>query len=155
MAASVKACNFTKIRLCHGCFFCELSKNFRNACLMRCKNFLKIHKIDLQKNWRWTCVLAQQERDYRDHGKILDVFKRWYLNLHCFQKIEHVPNFCQVFRIKYEVRCTIWYRLYKLPNLLKVKLLHGRFSLFLDCTNGTKSRNASLIRKIFWTLTCT
>ena len=83
-----------------------------------------------------------------------NIFKK-YLNLHCFQKIEHVPNFCQVFRIKYEVRCTIWYRLYKLPNLLKVKLLHGRFSLFLDCTNGTKSRNASLIRKIIWTLTCT
>ena len=30
-------------------------------------------------------------------------------------------------------------------NLLKVTLLHGRFSHFLNCTNGTKSRNVSHI----------
>ena len=40
MAASVKTYNFTKIKL----VFCELSKNFRNVFLMRCKNFLKVHK---------------------------------------------------------------------------------------------------------------
>ena len=28
-------------------------------------------------------------------------------------------------------------------DLLKALLLHGCFSRFLDCTNGTKSRNAS------------
>ena len=54
------------------------------------------------------------------------------------------------------MRCTIWYHLYNLKNVknthggalllvklqasLKVTLLHGQF---LDCTNGTKSRNAS------------
>ena len=43
-AASVKACNFTKIRLCQVCFFCELSKKFRNFLLICCKNFLKVHK---------------------------------------------------------------------------------------------------------------
>ena len=43
VAASVKAYNFTKIRLRQG-VFCELSKNFRNVFLMRCKNFLKVHK---------------------------------------------------------------------------------------------------------------
>ena len=43
VAASVKTCNFTKIRLCHmWVFFCRLSKNFKNGFLMRCKNFLKI-----------------------------------------------------------------------------------------------------------------
>ena len=31
----------------------------------------------------------------------------------------------------------------KPANLLNVKLLHGCFSSFLNCTNGTKSRNAS------------
>ena len=57
--------------------------------------------------------------------------------------------------------CTIWYRLYNLRNvktthegvlllaklqfaiLLKVTLLHGRISRFLNCRNGTKSRKAS------------
>ena len=42
----------------------------------------------------------------------------------------------------------IWYHLYNLKNvkpaiLLKVTLLHGCFSRFLNCTNGTKSLNAS------------
>ena len=53
-------------------------------------------------------------------------------------------------------RCAIWYHLYNLKNvthggmLLLVKLqaevtlLHGCFSRFLNCTNGTKSRKASL-----------
>ena len=47
------------------------------------------------------------------------------------------------------VRCTIWYHLYNLKN---VKNTHGgvllliklqAVSRFLNCTNGTKSRNAS------------
>ena len=32
---------------------------------------------------------------------------------------------------------------YKPATLLKLTLLHGCFSRFLNCTNGTKSRNAS------------
>ena len=60
------------------------------------------------------------------------------------------------------VRCAIWYYLYDLKNLknthgevlilvklqakpatlLKLALLHGCFSRFLNYTNGTKSRNA-------------
>ena len=63
----------------------------------------------------------------------------------------------------YVVRCAIWYHLYNLKNveitrggvlilvklqawayatLLKLTLLHGCFSRFLNCTDGTKSRNA-------------
>ena len=57
--------------------------------------------------------------------------------------------------------CAIWYHLYilktmksnrggvlllvKLQALLKVKLLNGCFSRFLNCANGTKSRNTSHI----------
>ena len=49
--------------------------------------------------------------------------------------------------------CLIWYHLYNLKSLknthgrvlflvkLKVRLLHGCFSRFLNCINGTKSRN--------------
>ena len=50
------------------------------------------------------------------------------------------------------MRCAIWYHLYNLKNvknthrgvliLLKLTLLHGCFSSFLNCTNGTKSRNS-------------
>ena len=43
MAASVKAYNFTKVRLHQGVFR-ELSKNFLNVLLMRCKNFVKVGK---------------------------------------------------------------------------------------------------------------
>ena len=32
---------------------------------------------------------------------------------------------------------------------VKVTLLHGRFSCFLNCTNGTKPRKASHMR-VFW-----
>ena len=50
--------------------------------------------------------------------------------------------------------CAIWYHLYNLKHvknvlqpatLLKVTLLHGCYSRFLNCTNGTKLRKASHI----------
>ena len=47
------------------------------------------------------------------------------------------------------VCCAIWYHFYNLQNLklqpatlLKLTLLHGCFSRFLSCRNGTKTRNA-------------
>ena len=53
----------------------------------------------------------------------------------------------------YMLSCTIWYHFYNLKNgknthggvlilVFKVTLLHGCFSRFLNCRNGTKSRNA-------------
>ena len=39
----------------------------------------------------------------------------------------------------------------KVAGLLKLTLLHGCFSSFLSCTNGTKSPNAS--HKLFWGFT--
>ena len=65
----------------------------------------------------------------------------------------------------YVMRCAIWYHLYNLKNLknthggvlilvklpatlLKSTLLHGCFSRFLNCTNGTKSRSASHIPNV-------
>ena len=70
------------------------------------------------------------------------------------------------------VLCAIWYYLYNLKNvkntqggvlllvkmqviacnLLKVTLLHGCFSHFWNCTNGTKWRNAPYIF-VTWKLT--
>ena len=52
------------------------------------------------------------------------------------------------------LRCTIWYPFYNLKNeknthggvlilVFKVTLLHGCFSRFLNCRNGTKSPKAS------------
>ena len=67
-----------------------------------------------------------------------------------------------IYQFQFVVRCTISYHLYNLKNvknthgrvlilvklqaealtLLELTLLHGYFSRFLNCTNGTKSRNA-------------
>ena len=53
--------------------------------------------------------------------------------------------------ISFVMLCAIWYNLCNLKNvkntlkpanLLKLTLLYGCFSRFLNCTNGTKSRNA-------------
>ena len=55
------------------------------------------------------------------------------------------------------VRCAIWYHSRNLKNVknthggvlhlvLKETLLHGCFSRFLNCTHGTKSRNALHLR---------
>ena len=74
------------------------------------------------------------------------------------------------FKSSYVKICAIWYHLYNLKSvknthggvlllvklqakslqlyLLKVTLLHGCFSRFLNLTNGTKSRNASQILKL-------
>ena len=55
--------------------------------------------------------------------------------------------------------CAIWYHLYHLKNikrttLLKITLLNGCFSRFLNCTNDTKSRKAShLIKVLGWWVT--
>ena len=40
--------------------------------------------------------------------------------------------------------------LYKPTTLLKVTLLHECFSCFLNCTNGTKSRNAPDMNYVNW-----
>ena len=63
--------------------------------------------------------------------------------------------------LDHAMRCVIWYHLYILKNvknahggvlllvelkpatLLEITLLRGCFSRFLNCANGTKSRNAS------------
>ena len=59
----------------------------------------------------------------------------------------------------YMMLCAIWYRLYNFKNvkntlggvlatLIKVTLLHRRFSRFLNSINGSKSRKASRIQII-------
>ena len=73
------------------------------------------------------------------------------------------------------MRCAVWYHLYKLKNvknthggvsilvkleasslkpatLLKLILVHGCFSRFLSCVDGTKSRNAPhiLVSKVVY-----
>ena len=52
--------------------------------------------------------------------------------------------------------CAIWYHLFDSKNvtnthegvLLLVTLLHGCFHVFLNCTNGTKSRSVSHLFKV-------
>ena len=65
--------------------------------------------------------------------------------------------------------CAIWYHLYNLKNVknthggvlilvklqaLKLALLHGYFSHFLNCANGTKSCNASQMCDRVWVHLC-
>ena len=87
-----------------------------------------------------------------------------------------LPGHClwlvKLWKRKFETLCAIWHRSnsqqnvknihgavffsVKLQALLIVTLLHGCFSRFLDCTNGTKSRNAShlpRVRKTYRSLT--
>ena len=45
------------------------------------------------------------------------------------------------------MRCAIMYHMYNLKNV-KITLLHGCFSRFLNGTNGTESCNASHIKKL-------
>ena len=78
----------------------------------------------------------------------------------------------KLWKRKFETLCAIWHRSnsqqnmknthgpvffsVKLQALLIVTLLHECFSRFLDCTNGTKSRNAShlpRVRKTYRSLT--
>ena len=74
-----------------------------------------------------------------------------------FSKLFHLVNAAKssTFIKLYETLCAIWYHLYNLRNMknthggvlllvLKIALLHGCFSRFLNFTNGNKLRNASL-----------
>ena len=47
----------------------------------------------------------------------------------------------------------LWCIALKPATLLNLTLLHGCFSRFLNCTNATKSRNASHILRNYFTLT--
>ena len=80
----------------------------------------------------------------------------------------HKRTFNPFRAFKPEMLCTIWYHLYNLKNLknthggvlllLKVALLHGCFSHFLNCRNSNKLHKASniiflspvKIQKNFW-----
>ena len=67
------------------------------------------------------------------------------------------------FKIKIKVAQNLWFihfwcvarfGSFKLATLLKLILLHGCFSRFLNCTNGTKLRNAPHLRFMGSLLTC-
>ena len=49
LAASVKACNFTKIKFVSVVFFVNFLKISKECFLMRCKNFLKVYKSNGEK----------------------------------------------------------------------------------------------------------
>ena len=86
---------------------------------------------------------------------------RYLMTLHCIVYFSTELKLVRLWNKKkyLVVFCAIWYHLYNLKNvknthggvlllvkpatLLKVTLLHGCFLRFLNCTNGTKSRNAS------------
>ena len=121
--------------------------------------------------------LLRQDNTFTIHRKIIPklaiemykVNQKMAPNMTCdlFKETEHPYNLRSdhtvrtyiVKTLQYVVFCAIWYHLYDLKNvknthegvllLLKVALLHGCFSRFLNCTNGTKSRNAPHMRVRF------
>ena len=66
---------------------------------------------------------------------------------------KHYRKIKWTLQLIYVVYCTIWYHLYNLKNVENthggVLILDGCFSCFLNCTNGTKSRNASQMSFFF------
>ena len=90
----------------------------------------------------------------------------WTFFYQCFLLFQCFTEFCSKHcRIMesieiYAMLCGIWYHLHSLKNVknthagvlllvwIKVTLLHGCFSHFLNCTNGTKWRKASLKKRI-------
>ena len=49
-----------------------------------------------------------------------------------------------------KLKVTLLHGCLKPATFLKVTILHGCFSRFLNCTNGTKSRNASQLSSDIW-----
>ena len=78
--------------------------------------------------------------------KSLKIFILWLVAL--MEKHAHKST-KQKWNLFFMIFCTIWYHLHNFKNvksiyggvlpLVKVTLLHGCFSHFLNCTNGTKS----------------
>ena len=106
----------------------------RLACLFL---VLVLHIVAMRSNS--TCMKILRARSHR-FKKIKEFCRR------CFQIFLtdscsniHMQNV--KLPIQLVVHCAIWYHLYNLKNE-KLKLLHGCFSRFLNCTNGTKSRKA-------------
>ena len=80
-----------------------------------------------------------------------------------FQNTSKTTNAYLVYTTSYVMRCTIWHHLHNLKNVkntnggvclfasvcnfTKSNIPPWVFSCFLNCTNGTKTRNASHIQK--------
>ena len=87
-------------------------------------------------------------------GKIYHVYQPLLLLESSTVKMDAYKWLLRIGNLKsiiYVVRYAIWYHLYNLKNvkpatLLKLALFHGSFSRFLNCTNGTESRNASHLK---------
>ena len=73
---------------------------------------------------------------------------RWFRNKETMEKASNPDHVTILVTLS-----AIWYHLYdlkkiKLETLLKVTLLHGCFSRFLNCTHVTKSNKASRLIKV-------
>ena len=91
------------------------------------------------------------------------ILRYWYvwnstIQYHYLEVIAVILRFLSIVMF-----CAIWYHVYNLKNVknihggvlllvtwLKLTLLHGCFSHFLNCTNGTKLRKASHTVLDFW-----
>ena len=90
------------------------------------------------------CILQMayswQKLSYKIHSY------NFYQEIRKIRSVRDVMTCVILNRVIYETLCVIWYYFFQPTTLGKVLLLHGCFSRFLNCTNGTKSRKASEIK---------
>ena len=109
--------------------------------LLRQDNTFTIHRKIIQKRAIEMCKVKQKMAP----NMICDLFKE---TEHPYNlQSDHTVRTYIVKTLQYVVFCAIWYHSHDLKNvknthggvllLLKVALLHGCFSRFLNCTNGT------------------
>ena len=113
-------------------------------------------KLNLNIIWIWFRILNFSCYDGSKNIITRSLVNNFYvkLGIDCLCKW-----LCQ--RSVNETLCAIWCHLYNLKNVkrypwrsvtsskVKVTLVHGCFSPFLKCSNGTKSRKTSKILRIF------
>ena len=119
--------------------------NHRNGIEMtRIINFSNPHPKETFMVWKFPSKVPIEENGYPNEHMMKEI---------CKDKIRSTYQVLQT-QMKH---CAIWYNLYNLKNaknthkvagvllgvLLKVTLLHECFSRLLNCTNGTKSCQAS------------
>ena len=84
------------------------------------------------------CLIISPETILYSRVKIRVTCETW----HCPNVSENSQKECLKLFARFGTICTI---LKKPATLLKITLLHGCFSRFLNCTNGTKSYKASYL----------
>ena len=120
------------------CFF--VTPVLRFGLLIYCWRICHIIRSIVSMAWRYEKFFFQ------------DCWFKWWYNTMLCAIWYHLYNFKNVKNTHGGVLLLVKLQPKKRATLLKVTLLHGCFSRFLNCTNDTKSCNASHCRREVWKL---